>query len=263
MIAKGLDYAWGRPGGKAVKDAGYHFVCRYLSHTDGKNLSSTEAQDLISHGIDIVLVWETTADRAKEGTAAGRKDAQEAHALAISCGMPANALIYFAVDFDATGAQVDTYFAGIKAVLGVDRTGVYGGYKVVRHLLDYKYVRLAWQTRAWSNGQWDSRVSIRQLGTVTINGVSCDINEAYFPDYGQWSATSEVEMVDVWKTPLTNGDKTFTAEAWLTYANRKVDTVQKSLDAVTAKLAKAPSTAAPVIDYPKFVAEFIRQMGAK
>lgn len=262
MTEKGLDYAWGRPGGAAIKAGGYHFACRYLSHTEGKNLSKSEADDLISHGISIVVVWETIAQRASYGYQAGISDAKDAIEQLRLCGAPNDTFVYFAVDYDAAGSVVAPYFQGAVSVLGKERVGVYGGYRVIRYMLDYKYASKGWQTRAWSNGQWDSRASIRQLGTVTVNGVSCDVNEAYFNDYGQWRKADV--MTSVWDEKLTHDGKVFTAGTWMTFTNTKVDAVKAELDALTLKVNKlSTTTATPVIDYPKFVAEFIKQMGAK
>lgn len=198
----GVDYPWPPyPGGVALKAAGKVFACRYLSHdTRGKNLSRAEADDLAAHDVWCVLVWETTANRAGAGRTAGVADAKTAEAQAAAAGMPSGRPIYFAVDYDATPTDVDAYFQGVASVISVARTGVYGGYRVVKHLLDAGLAKWAWQTSAWSGGQWDPRANLRQpLGTLHINGADCDIDTAYTPDYGQWMPG---------KTPITEDDMT-------------------------------------------------------
>lgn len=188
MTIPGVDYPWSHPGGAALKAAGKLFACRYLSHDPSKNLTRTEADDLAAHGVSCVVVWETTAARAGAGRTAGVADAKTAEAQAAAAGMPSGRPIYFAVDYDATPAAVDAYFQGVASVVGVARTGVYGGYRVVKHLKDAGLAAWVWQTSAWSGGQWDPRANLRQpLGTVRINGVSCDIDTAHTPDYGQWT----------------------------------------------------------------------------
>jgi hypothetical protein len=182
-----VDYSSGRPGGKALAAAGMSFAARYLSHNAGKNLTRAEADDLAAHGVSCVVVWETMAQRAGAGRAAGMADAKEAAAQATARGMPSGRPIYFAVDYDATPSAVVAYFQGVASVLGLARTGVYGGYKVVDYLLDHKLATWAWQTVAWSGGRWDPRAVIRQYAsTIRINGVSCDHDTAYAADYGQW-----------------------------------------------------------------------------
>lgn len=184
----GVDYPWSHPGGAALKAKGIRFACRYLSHDPSKNLSRTEADDLAAHGVSSVVVWETTANRAGAGRAAGIADAHDAVSQAADAGMPSSRPIYFAVDYDANPATVVPYFQGVASVLGVPRTGVYGGRRVVAYLLDHVLVHWAWQTAAWSGGQWDPRTHIRQPATtVRIGGVSCDNNTAHQADYGQWT----------------------------------------------------------------------------
>jgi hypothetical protein len=187
MTAAGVDYSSGRPGGAALAAAGMRFAARYLSHNEEKNLTPNEATDLAAHGVSCVVVWETTAQRAGAGRAAGITDAKEAAAQAKACGMPSSRPIYFAVDYDAAPSAVVAYFQGVASVLGLARTGVYGGYKVVAYLLDHKLASWAWQTVAWSQKRWDARAHIRQYAsTVRIGGVSCDHDTAYAADFGQW-----------------------------------------------------------------------------
>ncbi|MFR0351777.1 glycoside hydrolase domain-containing protein [Streptomyces sediminimaris] len=185
----GLDYAWSHPGGAAVKAAGKKFACRYLSPDRSKNLSRAEADDLAAHGVSSVVVWESTAKRPLSGKSAGAEDAKAAAAQAAACGMPSSRPIYFAVDFDATPGQqtaINAYLDGAASVLGRARVGVYGGYYVVKRALDGGHAKWAWQTFAWSGGQWDKRAAIRQGKQASIGGVSCDLNTALADDYGQW-----------------------------------------------------------------------------
>ncbi len=184
---KGVDYSSGHPGGAALKAAGIGFAARYVSHTPSKNISAVEATDLAAHGVWTVLVWETTANRAGAGRAAGIADAHDALAQATAAGMPPGRPLYFAVDWDANPAVVVPYFQGVASVLGLARTGVYGGFKVVSYLLDHQLAAWAWQTAAWSAGRWDPRAHIRQPATtVQIGGVACDNDTSQQTDFGQW-----------------------------------------------------------------------------
>lgn len=186
----GVDYAWSHPGGAALKAAGQRFAARYLSTDTSKNLTKAEAADLAAHGIASVVVWETTAKRALAGKTAGATDAKTASALAAACGMPGDRPIYFAVDFDATPTQqtaINAYLDGAASVIGRARVGIYGGYYPVKRALDADKATWAWQTIAWSGGQWDARAHIRQGAQATIGGVDCDLNTATRDDYGQWS----------------------------------------------------------------------------
>ncbi|MFC4034530.1 glycoside hydrolase domain-containing protein [Streptomyces polygonati] len=201
----GVDYAWSHPGGAALAAAGKKFAARYLSGDTSKNLTRAEADDLAAHGVASVVVWESTADRAGQGYAAGAADAERAVLQAQAAGKPDSRPIYFAVDYDADSAIVAPYFRGVASVIGLARTGVYGGYRTVKYMLDYQIATWAWQTTAWSGGRWDPRAHIRQGGTVTIHGVSCDLNTATTTDYGQWTPahTPTVQEDDM---PLSKAD---------------------------------------------------------
>jgi hypothetical protein len=186
----GVDYAWNHPGGAALQQAGKRFACRYLSADSRKNLTLSEAKDLAAHGISCVVVWESTANRALAGRAAGAADATAAAAQAAAAGMPGSRPIYFAVDFDASAGQQDeinAYLDGAASVLGRARVGIYGGYYPVKRALDAGKARWGWQTAAWSGGQWDGRAVIHQGAQMRIGGVACDLDTATAADYGQWT----------------------------------------------------------------------------
>jgi hypothetical protein len=195
----GIDWAWGTPNLAALKAAGVKFACRYLSHDPAKNLDPAEAKALAAAGLDIVVVWETTANRALSGRTGGRTDAREALAQARACGIPNGDAIYFAVDFDETEAQavaVANYFKGVHDVLDqvgpadMPRSypvGAYGGFWAVKRLFDAKLIDYGWQTYAWSGGHWHDRAQLRQYSNGhTLGGVSCDYNRAEADDFGQW-----------------------------------------------------------------------------
>jgi hypothetical protein len=191
MSKDGVDYAWGRPGGAALQRAGMRFACRYLSHdTTGKNISRAEVDDLAAHGVSVVVVWETTQKRAAAGRAAGVDDAKDAVKQAAAAGMPSSRPIYFAVDYDAPEkdqASIDAYFRGVASVIGLARTGVYGGYWPLSRLKAAKLAAWFWQTDAWSGSNRLAGRHIHQhAATVKIGGVSCDKNTALTNDFGQW-----------------------------------------------------------------------------
>lgn len=197
---RGLDYAGARPSGAALKAAGISFVCRYLSDggpsLPGKQLLPDEAADLSANGISIVSNWETTATRMLDGYQAGAADAQAALAQVLACGGTNTRPIYFSADFDATPEQqapINDYLNGAASVLGVQNTGIYGGYWPLSRALDAGVCKWAWQTEAWSGSNVDSRVNIVQrnsLGYQYVGGVQCDIDEAHTDDFGQWTVAS-------------------------------------------------------------------------
>lgn len=182
MTRYGLDY-YSLPAREA-RDAGASFVIRYLSHTPGKDLSLGEAKELAGYGIDCVVMWETAANRAFYGDRAGEEDAHAAVVEALACGMVGARPIYFTVDEDTTNdvASIISYFEGVRRVLGVERTGAYGGITTIARLFDDKLISWGWQTSAWSYGAWDPRAHIRQVEYDR----NFDRDIAITPDFGQW-----------------------------------------------------------------------------
>lgn len=216
MTRLGLDYAWATLSPAAHKSVGSSFACRYLSNDPSKNLTSGEAHTLRSGGVDVVVVWETTATRALAGGGAGAADAHNALNEAQACGIPAHRPIYFAVDFDASQPQqgaIDAYFKGVASVLGVERTGVYGGYWPLKRLFDSRLVGYGWQTYAWSGGNLDPRAQLYQYSNGhNVAGVSVDYNHALKKDFGQWGyeppAPKPVGPSGVWHFTGTLDPKT-------------------------------------------------------
>jgi MYXO-CTERM domain-containing protein len=187
----GVDYSWYRPAPSSLVADGYRFVARYLSNdTTGKNLSLGEAQALEAAGLDIVSNWEDGAENALDGYNQGVTDAQTAQSQATADGAPATRPIYFSIDFDAESAQaaaVDAYFQGVASVIGLARTGAYGGYFIINQLFNAGLITWGWQTYAWSGTptQWDPRAQFRQIENG-IAGSEMDLDEAVATDFGQW-----------------------------------------------------------------------------
>ena len=192
MITKGVDYSFGRPGGAAIADAGFTFAMRYVPYfgDGGKGLREEEVADLRANGLDIGLVFESTAGRMFDGYPAGAEDARVCVQSAASIGFPADRPIYFACDVDTEPAMlalVDDYLRGAAGVLGPTMIGVYGEYEVVAHCQANHTAAWLWQTYAWSGGQWLSGIHVYQhLNGQTLNGAAVDYNQAYYKDFGQW-----------------------------------------------------------------------------
>jgi hypothetical protein len=195
-MAFGVDYSSSRPSHAALKTAGVEFAGRYIGSQvrkagrDAKWLSPSEATALHSDGLDIVLIFETSAERADGGRAAGLADAKTAVDELAYCGAPANSVVFFAVDFDTTvGPLITGYFKAVAEVLGLARVGAYGGYRVIKALFDAHLITYGMQTYAWSAGKWDVRAQIQQYSNGrTIGGADVDYNRAMKPDFGQWPA---------------------------------------------------------------------------
>lgn len=192
----GLDYSSTRPSRAAMKTAGVGFVCRYIGSQvrqagrDAKWLGPAEAKSLHADGLDIVVVFETSAKRADGGREAGLADARTAVVELAYCGLPADQPVYFAVDWDTeVGPLITAYFKAAAEVLGLKRVGAYGSEKVIKALFDKGMITYGWQTYAWSGGRWDSRNHIEQYANGEhLAGASVDFDRSMREDFGQWRA---------------------------------------------------------------------------
>jgi Rv2525c-like, glycoside hydrolase-like domain len=214
-----IDYSTARPSVSALKAAGVTAVGRYIGWDGvpgfasiGKNLMPSEAEHLLSHGFQIFIVFEYARDAALKGREQGLKDGTLAADQLVQLGAPPGVTVYFALDFDlkdyapgriftsrpeearARLGPAAAYFDGIHAALGPAaharyRVGVYGGYYAVSRVLDAGLAVMAWQTIAWSGGQWDDRAVLRQELGTPLPGADLDkvrLNTVHGPDFGQW-----------------------------------------------------------------------------
>lgn len=187
---QGVDYSWARPGGAKLAEAQKKFAVRYLfpDGQGGKGLDMSELSDLLSNGIEVPVVYESYAARAKEGFSAGASDAKTAQAELVRLGMPANMPIYFAVDYDAPESDqgvIDDYLKGCASVIGIDRVGVYAGYWIVKRCKENGTAKWLWQTYAWSGGNVLDGIHLYQYKNgQDLNG-AVDFNKAMQENYGQ------------------------------------------------------------------------------
>jgi Domain of unknown function (DUF1906) len=192
-VTRGLDYAWTRVPPQAARAAGFGFIARYLSHDPSKNLTGPEAAAIVAANLEIVVVWEDTAQGALRGHAGGVADALAADSQARACGLP-GAFIYFAADWDTLPGQqslISAYLDGCATVIGRARTGLYGGYWACSRAREMGRASKFWGTVAWSGSNWATCgwvPDVMQGAQVTVDGVSVDLDTggATGADFGQW-----------------------------------------------------------------------------
>lgn len=193
MALMGVDIAWATPDASTIAATGAHFVARYFSPDSSKNITADEVRDYPAHGLSIVVVYESTANRMLGGRAAGVSDAQMAESQRRAVGLPDDTVIYFACDFDAVGSQYSTvndYMRGVNSVIGLNRSGFYGGYYTVENVAAAPATAsYFWQAEAWSNGHWSGHANIRQDGGTLLAG-SADVDHSMTDDFGQYPRPS-------------------------------------------------------------------------
>jgi hypothetical protein len=179
----GIDFGWRAVSAQSARNMGAMFAASYLSTDRSKNWTLAMINAYHAMGLGTVCVWETSAKRALAGYGAGRHDAAAALRQEQALELPPQLPIYFAVDFNETprqAAAVASYFRGVNSVLGVNRTGGYGGYWTISRLFNAGLIRYGWQTSAWSGGLWDPRAQLQQYAYHS----AYDWNRAMTSEYG-------------------------------------------------------------------------------
>jgi Domain of unknown function (DUF1906) len=182
----------------AIKAESYDFAARYLSQSHWKVIDAAEAAAISAAGLELVLVYEdgpTTSDYFSfgRGQADGTRAAQQAGLI----GAPTGTVLYFAVDYDASAADISgvitQYFNGVadalKSLAAANGTaytsGVYGSGATCSAITAAGLASCAWlaQSRGWSGHDTYSGWSIRQATPAIIAGLSVDPDDA-IGDYG-------------------------------------------------------------------------------
>lgn len=176
---------------------GVGFVCIYL-----KYLSVDLVARVFAHGLAIVVIFETTAERALTGAPGGVADGRAARAHAAALGIPMNTAIYATADFGETADQdgaVAAYFSAFKAALGgMYRLGVYAEGAVCQLALDKGITALPWlaggrSMRGTALFAAQGRAAIVQdVGDAKRLrlGIAIDTDTALVDDFGQWAAAA-------------------------------------------------------------------------
>ena len=131
---------------------GFRYVGRYLSGTVGsgaderpKNLTRNELSAIFSAGLRVFAIFQEGAVTPTKFTQAkGQSDGVKAIATAISLGIPAGEIIYFAIDYDMTDDDITNYaipyFKGIRIAFSMYsskyRYGVYGSRNLCTRVSD-------------------------------------------------------------------------------------------------------------------------------
>lgn len=124
---------------KALKAAGYETVGRYLSNVEGtslnKKIQPNELNVIFNNGLTIFPIYQTWGGEASYFTSSqGELDAVQAYKAAKNYGFKSGTIIYFAVDYDAYGTDIENniipHFQAanntMSALGGEYQVGVYG-----------------------------------------------------------------------------------------------------------------------------------------
>lgn len=213
-----IDFAMRQIPARDIRAAGHSGVINYVSLSrpgssfGAKPITRPYAEALTAAGLVIVSNYQygkpggTAPSDFTRGFAGGVNDARTAWHLHTAAGGGQSAPVFFSVDDDIDrntwNAVALPWFRGINSVLGVQRTGVYGGINVCQWAGADGVIgnsrtpgrRWAWQTRSWSRGQVDPAAVLYQRIVSTastpgpiVGGLEVDVNDVLAQDCGQWN----------------------------------------------------------------------------
>lgn len=213
-----IDFAMRQVSAEQIRAAGYSGVINYVSLSrpgssmGAKPITRPYAEQLTAAGLIIVSNYQygkpggTAPSDFRRGFQGGVADARTAWKLHSAAGGGQSAPIFFSVDEDINHDTWNNlalkWFRGINSVLGVQRTGVYGGIDVCRWAAADGVIgssrtpghRWAWQTRSWSRGQIEPAAVLYQRVVSTasnpgpvVGGLEVDVNDVLAQDCGQWN----------------------------------------------------------------------------
>lgn len=213
-----IDFATRLVSPEQIRAAGFDGALVYVSELrpgatfDFKPVTREFTDGMRAVGLHVVSCyqygkpgWVNSPSDFTRGYDGGVADALTALRLHGAAGGPDTAPIFFSVDepldyktWKSLGLK---WFQGLNSVLGVGRTGIYGGVRELTWAIADGVVgnstspgfRWAWQTKAWSGGERQPAAVLFQREVVTatdpgalIDGVSVDVDDVLAPDFGQW-----------------------------------------------------------------------------
>ena len=165
--------------------AGFTFACRYYKSSPSC-LSKAEAMALSAAGLYVVTIVEngSPTSAAYFSHAKGLEDGMFAIKNALFVGQSAGSPIYFAVDHDASQAEVlgviTDYFTGVVAAFAktgnAHPIGVYGSGLVCSHIKKSIPGSYAWlsMSTGWAGSHTFADWNLKQTVGSTVCGISVD-----------------------------------------------------------------------------------------
>jgi hypothetical protein len=196
-----------------LKAAGAQGVIRYYARTTAmpeKRLTRGEAQAIIAAGLPLAVVHQA-ANNSPEAFSHQRGVLEGAHSrnvAATEIGQPDGSAIYFAVDYDASEAElrdrIIPYFQGVQQAFAASpdlpeyRVGAYGSGLVCRTLLDRRLADFAWLSQSTGHREHAAfkasrRWSLSQGPSRQLCGISLDPND-WAPEFGQFTRLDAVTV---------------------------------------------------------------------
>ena len=191
VVSQALDYSAARIPGRAIRNAGYEVVRRYLWFPGQGHpwLTAAEMRDLAESGLQVDAIYEQNTNDPAGGFAGGQRMANQAVSSAKAANLPPGSLIYFCADAWLSTHRIPlaTAMDFLRGAAGPTRAAGYrlGGYGFADFLFEAARLGLAdayWLAGAeipeqhrpgWLTSWQNNR------GYVYVNNVQCDHNDNY------------------------------------------------------------------------------------
>lgn len=192
------DFAWLSVPPQDLIRAGYNGgSLRYISHDGSKDATRIEIDNMHEAGLPVALMYESTAERSREGKQAGRDDANFFNDRLAWLGAPLSVMRRTTSDFDSGDESLPYYEGWAEVNDGLTR-GTYGSGYLVRRLKQLGLIDPGggWQTL--SKGFRESTPTnfryvdmVQDFPSRGMNGWSAsqwmwDENRIYVADWGAW-----------------------------------------------------------------------------
>ena len=202
-----------------LKTEGIETVIRYYNNGNGKNLYQkrlevAEANALSTKGFNIMVIFQLFNNAPKyfdfdQGLAAGKSAFLWARD---TIGQPFNSAIYFAIDYDAMGADITTkiipYFEGVQQAFDdhqengkTYKVGAYGSGAVMTALLSKQLISYRWLSEstgyagtkeAIRDGDYELYQKLRNPQSICGIDADFDIQNPDMNDMGSFRLQSSV-----------------------------------------------------------------------
>lgn len=172
----------------SLYSSGYLFAARYYcSNGSSKLLSTSESASLSNAGLKRIAVFQNTNNSYSYfSSSQGQADASYAVSLAHIRGQSSGSAIYFAVDYDASTAEINAnIFAYFAAVLPIIQAagfyvGVYGSGRTCRLIRNAGYAAYSWlaMSTGWAEYSTYTSWNIKQTSSGYFSSVPVDFDSA-------------------------------------------------------------------------------------
>jgi hypothetical protein len=259
--------AWPTDPG-ACYDDGFRVVAGYRGSEAWKTLSIAHLETWREAGFGIAAMYESSANRALSGYAAGLADGKTARAAWRAAGLPDDCFIAYAVDVNVNSAQIQgvvaDYFRGVNDGDSGASPWAYIENDGIKWLFEHNAIGGGFQPAAWGWGNpaspdaWDAHAYWKQEHNgVSLHGGNVDVGHItdtanFWRAPGQGVEDMALTTDDVktnWHTSTiadeAGASNAVSAANALEKARNSAEAAEKGVAALAVAVAKLPTTSAP------------------